>query len=318
MATGVAIGMAPPAAALLLSLAHRPALWALALSPVLVGAAGWLAGDLRAISDQRAADLVERFTAGVHGEIHHQNVDLARNASARAEWFSALSHDMRTPLTAILGFATMAEDLEGPAAGEFMPEIRRCSRQLLDIVNDLLDTAKLEAGRIELVLQDFDSDAMVAEAISHLRPLAEEKGLVVVAELGARVPSRGDVRRARQILVNLVSNAIKYTNQGSVTVRTFPIADRIVFEVSDTGVGIAPEDMRRLFAPFEQTSAGRARSDSTGLGLVVSLGLAEAMGGTIQADSLGVGAGSTFRLVLRRGTGAENQITLATLPRFAA
>ena len=129
-------------------------------------------------------------------------------------------------------------------------------------------------------------------------------------------PVRADEQRFRQILIKLVSNALKYTAEGVVKIRSYNAGDLILYEIADTGAGISPEDMPKVFTAFEQTDAVKGRVASTGLGLPVSLGMAQAMGGTIQADSLGAGHGSTFRLVLNAGSGEETELKMATLPQL--
>lgn len=186
------------------------------------------------------------------------------------------------------------------------------------MVNDLMDAAKLGSGHIELQVADIDGDEIAAQVIRHLTPLAEEEGLVLFTDLRASKECRADPQRLRQILVNLVSNALKYTHEGSVLVRSRTSAGQVFFDVTDTGAGVSAADMPLLFRPFEQTQVGRSRLDSTGLGLPVSLGLAEAMGGTIEVQSEGEGKGSTFRLVLERANGAESELCLASLPALAA
>ncbi len=304
----------------------QPVLWALDLAPVvfagigaLIGAAHTHLSELRAKTDS----IAERMAEELSTEIHDHNVELARSADLQAKYFAALSHDMRTPLSAIIGFA--AAPLDDPNRADvrtvltYMEEIGVAARQLLEIVNDLLDTAKLGSGKIELSLGSVDGDEVAIGVVRHLTPLAEEEGLLLFTDLQAGVECRADGMRLRQILVNLVSNALKYTDEGSVIVRSYRDGERLVYEVEDTGAGIAAEDFPRLFRPFEQTSAGKSRLDSTGLGLPVSLGLAQAMGGSIEVISDGIGKGSIFRLVLLPGDGSDvEELCLATLPALAA
>jgi signal transduction histidine kinase len=229
---------------------------------------------------------------------------------------------MRTPLSAIIGFSEAALDddveLDSRTVLMYMQEIAGCSRQLLDIVNDLMDAAKLGSGRVELQVGDVDGDEVAAEVARHLAPLAEEQGLILFTDLRAGELSRADSKRLRQILVNLVSNAVKYTDEGSVMVRSLVAGDKVHYEVVDTGAGVAEQDMPVLFRLFEQTDVGKQRTDSTGFGLPVSLGLAEAMGGTIAVESGGPGQGTLFRLVLQRGSGADEELFMASLPAIAA
>ncbi len=324
---GIAVGRLRSGSFDLLAIhADQPVLWVLDLAPLLLGGIGALIGaahthlaELRAKTDRIAEQMAQELST----EIHDHNVELARSADLQVKYFAALSHDMRTPLSAIMGFAAAAFD--DPDAADvrtvlsYMQEIGTAARQLLEIVNDLLNTAKLGSGKIELQVGDVDGDAVAQSVIRHLTPLAEEEGLVMYTDLRADATCRADELRLRQVLINLVSNALKYTEEGSVFVRSYTTSEAIVYEIEDTGVGIAPADFALLFRPFEQTTAGKSRLDSTGLGLPVSLGLAQAMGGEIEVESDGVGRGSLFRLRLQRGgMGSESELCLATLPAMAA
>ena len=302
---------------------EQPALWVTTLAPIILGLVGTAIGaahsQLAAIHD-RTADLAERVAREWSAEIHESNVIVAKTAEVRSKFFAALSHDMRSPLTAILGFTQLVADdyeLDEETLRSVMADIHDNADQLLDIVNDLMDAAKLEAGRIELMIDDIDGDAVAAEVVRHLRPLADEKNLDLRTELRADVPVRADRQRFRQILINLLSNALKYTDSGDVRVRSYQAGELAIFEVVDTGAGISAADMPKVFTPFEQTDVAKGRWDSTGLGLPISLGMAQAMGGTIHADSLGVGHGSTFRLALPAGRGEAVQLQMARLPQLA-
>lgn len=302
--------------------AHRaqPVLWVTDLAPFALAAVGFLIGLAHthfAALQRQTQELAERVAKEWSAEMHDSNVELARTASLQAKYFATLSHDMRTPLSAIMGFASLVE--EDPEAdtqvlSNYMKEIGTCASQLLEIVNDLLDAAKMEAGRIELNLADIDGDEVASQVLRHLQPLADESGLQLLVELGADQTVRADPQRLRQILINLTANALKYTDTGLVSVRSHNTSDHVVFEVRDTGHGISMDDMPKIFTPFEQTDVASRRTDSTGLGLPISLGLARAMGGTIQVESDGPGRGSTFRLLLRHGTGMPEELSVAELP----
>ncbi len=305
---------------------HRdqPVLWVLDAAPLVLAAVGALIGAAHThLSElrQKTDRIAEQMAVELSAEIHDHNVELARSAELQAKFFAALSHDMRTPLSAIIGFSDAAAD-ETPSLRtvlSYVEEIRASAHQLLTIVNDLMDTAKLGSGNIELQVTDVEGDDVARSVVRHLGPLAEEERLLLFTDLRADIPCRADEQRLRQVLVNLVSNAIKYTDEGSVLVRSRQDGDWVVYEVEDTGAGIGPDDFGRLFRPFEQTDVGRHRLDSTGLGLPVSLGLAEAMGGTIEVESDGLGRGSLFRLLLPvGGTGAGEELRLASLTSMAA
>jgi signal transduction histidine kinase len=305
------------------AIGHQPNLWVINAMPVVLGLIGTIIGgahaQLAGIQAQ-TRDLAERVAKEWTAEIHEGNVNVAKTAELRSKFFAALSHDMRTPLTTILGVTDLTSDpanqLDEETLHDLMKDVEVNARQLLEIINDLMDATKMEAGRIELMVADVDGDAVAAQVIRHLAPLADEERLDLVTELRAGVPVRADEQRFRQILINLVSNALKYTAEGVVKIRSYQAGDLVVYEIADTGAGISPDDMPKVFTAFEQTDVAKGRVDSTGLGLPVSLGMAQAMGGTIQADSLGAGHGSTFRLVLNAGTGEETELKMATLPQL--
>jgi signal transduction histidine kinase len=305
--------------------AEQPSLWVTNLAPIVLALVGAIIGAAHtqlARIQMQTADLAERVAREWTAEIHEGNVNVAKNAEVRSKFFAALSHDMRSPLTAILGFTELTEDpaaeLDAPMLREFMRDIGISARQLLEIINDLMDAAKMESGRIELLVSDVDGDEIAQQVVRHMRPLADEEKLELVTDLRAGASVRADEQRFRQILINLVSNALKYTDQGVVRLKSYQAGEIVVYEVEDTGAGISPEDMPKVFTAFEQTDVAKQRLDSTGLGLPVSLGMAEAMGGTIHADSLGPGHGSTFRLVLNVGTGEETEHKMASLPQLTA
>lgn len=302
----------------------EPALWVTTLAPLILavvsGLVGLFQGSLRQVQED-AVELAERVAAEFSTEIHNHNADTARTAGIQAKYFATLSHDMRTPLSAIIGFSAIVEDSELIPRADlitYMREIGISANQLLTIVGDLLDAAKLENGSIELQVDDVAGDRVAEEVLHHLSPLIEGRHLRVRTNFNSQVACRADEQRLRQILTNLLSNSIKYTPAGVIEVNTYVRGDKVVFEVVDSGLGISKDDMEKVFIPFEQTEAGRSRTDSTGLGLPVALGMAQAMDGTIEAESEGNGKGSTFRLVLPTGSGAGVEVKLAALPVIAA
>ena len=237
----------------------------------------------------------------------------ARDASrAKSEFVANMSHEIRTPMTAILGFADVlresATDPQQIAAAE---TIRRNGRYLLDLINDLLDLSKIEAGKLELERIACSPRRMINEVVSLMRLRAEEKGLTLRVRFDGPVPAQieTDPTRLRQILINLVGNAIKFTEAGlvEVVVRTLPADDahprpRLRIDVVDTGTGIAPEQMERLFAPFSQGDASVSRRfGGTGLGLTICKRLTEMLGGAIGVESA-AGSGSCFTITIGCGS----------------
>jgi protein-histidine pros-kinase len=219
-----------------------------------------------------------------------------------------MSHELRTPLNAIIGFTgTLLMKLPGPLTADQEKQLRTVqtsARHLLSLINDLLDLAKIESGKVELHLEPLACQSVIQEVATALRPLAEKKGL----RFETRLPSsetlvRADRRALSQILLNLVNNAIKFTENGSVSLevvqRDIAGQHTTEFIVSDTGIGLRPEDQAKLFQAFTQVEAvGKRWQEGSGLGLHLSGKLAELLGGRITIRSE-FGRGSIFTLELR-------------------
>jgi CheY-like chemotaxis protein/HPt (histidine-containing phosphotransfer) domain-containing protein len=225
-----------------------------------------------------------------------------------------MSHEIRTPLNAILGFAHLLKrGAITPEQANHLGKISEASEHLLSIINDILDISKIEAGKLELEEADFALDAIIAPVISLIFESAHAKGLSLKVEIGD-VPAwlRGDPTRLRQALLNYASNAVKFTDQGGVTLQAELLEDTgenllVRFEVRDTGIGIPAGKLSRLFDAFEQADASTTRKHGgTGLGLAITRRLAELMGGTAGAESReGQGSIFWFTARLRHGQGAQ-------------
>jgi len=256
--------------------------------------------------------------------------DAAESASrAKSQFMANMSHEIRTPMNGILG---MTELLLGTPLSErqrrSLLAVYRSGEALLQIINDILDFSKIEAGRLELSNVDFALRSVVEDTLELLAPRAHEKGLELNFRETPGLPAvvSGDPLRLRQVLTNLVANAIKFTERGEVSVglSASPAADgKTLFEftVSDTGIGIDPETLPRLFSAFTQASVGMARRyGGTGLGLSISRQLVELMGGRIEAQSQpGQGSRFTFTLALGPGTGRgdpEGLVEVTGMPRL--
>ncbi|MFC7475182.1 ATP-binding protein [Dankookia sp. GCM10030260] len=221
-----------------------------------------------------------------------------RLARQRSEILAVMAHEIRTPLTGLLGFTELLAEAGLPAGPHrHAAQALQGGRDLLTIVNDILHLAKLEAGKGTIERLPFDPAAELRQALALCRAQAAGKGLTLALELAPDLPGwvAGDPTRLRQVMLNLLSNAVKFTTRGEVALRARPVApDRLRVEVRDSGIGIAPEALPRLFTMFEQAESGTARRfGGTGLGLAICRRLVDAMGGTLGAESV-PGEGSLF------------------------
>ena len=243
----------------------------------------------------------------LHEELRRARDLAVEAAQTRAEFLANMSHEIRTPLNAIIGMAELLQltDLSREQR-ERAAVIESSSKLLLAIVNDILDFTKLSAGRVVLERIPFDLNELAKTTVDAFAEAAAQKDIALELHLGGDLPARikGDPNRLRQILNNLISNAIKFTSDGSVSVRIDPVTDAshqraIRFQVADTGIGIAHEVQARLFEPFVQAESSTARRyGGTGLGLVISAQLARQMGGEIELESE-PGRGATFSFTAR-------------------
>jgi PAS domain S-box-containing protein len=225
---------------------------------------------------------------------------------AKSEFLANMSHEIRTPMTAILGYSDiLLDDAEDEEIVNALKIIKRNGHHLLDIINDILDLSKIEAGRQDVAREACLPGEIVSNLIDTMRIRAEEKGLRLVATCDGDIPEIivADAGRLQQIMVNLVGNAIKFTESGEIRVRTrvdrsIPDAPKLQFDVTDTGVGMTEKQMRLLFQPFSQVDgSARRRYGGTGLGLAISQRLARLLGGDISVRSK-FGEGSTFSLTI--------------------
>ncbi|MFO7904376.1 MAG: response regulator [Pirellulaceae bacterium] len=255
-----------------------------------------------------AQDITERK----RGEAELAKAKETAEAASRAksEFLANMSHEIRTPMAAITGFTELLLSEERPPAEwrEYLTTIHRNARNLLDIINDILDLSKIEADRTDIELIDWSPREVAEEVKTLLSDKANEKDLGLEVEYAETLPSiiRTDPGKLRQILVNLVGNAIKFTDTGRVRITVRPITrpgggSRIQYEVTDTGIGISAEERKKLFQPFMQVDMSSTRRfGGTGLGLSISQRLADVLGGRIDVESE-PGKGSTFTLTIDAG-----------------
>jgi PAS domain S-box-containing protein len=210
-------------------------------------------------------------------------------SQAKSEFLANISHELRTPLNAMFGLAQVgARDMAGTPAMQLFDQILESGQHLLSLVDDVLDFSKIEAGKMKLELEEMDIGQLIEHTIAMTQVRAQAKGLHMVIDESTRVPQSvlADTTRVSQILLNLVSNAIKFTSEGSITIKLDYQAPMLTMEVIDSGIGIAPDKIQHLFQPFEQAHQGRLqRIGGTGLGLAISKRLSTLMNGHITVKS---------------------------------
>jgi signal transduction histidine kinase len=234
-------------------------------------------------------------------ELHRRQVALEQAMGARNRFYASMSHELRTPINAVIGYSTiMLDNIYGPLnvkQKEGLQRTLKAARHLLELVNDVLDLSKIEAGKIELSLQPVMFPSLIEDLFVTVRPLADEYGSTLSLDLqGENFNIVSDPRRVRQILLNLLSNAIKFGEGKPIQVSCKQLEDKSAeIEVVDKGVGIAPEDIARIFEEFVQVS--ESKQPGTGLGLPISRRLAQLLDGSLTVCSK-PGEGSAFRLTL--------------------
>ncbi len=237
---------------------------------------------------------------------------------AKSDFLANMSHEIRTPMTAILGYSDLiASRLQDPDDMQCIETIRSNGRFLVEIINDILDLSKIEADKMELAVERVSPDAIIADVMSLLDMRAREKNITLTAEVHGELPEtiRTDPVRLRQILLNLLGNAIKFTEEGAVRLvaRLDTARSRLLFDIIDTGIGIHADHLPRLFQPFMQADASVTRNHGgTGLGLAISKRLALLLGGELMVESR-AGEGSKFTVEIATGDLSDVRIVHSTL-----
>jgi signal transduction histidine kinase len=250
----------------------------------------------------RMRDLEEALAAA-HSQLQLRNEEVERANRLKNEFLASMSHELRTPLHTILGFSELlGEETEGPLNPKqkrFVNHIHRDAQHLLQLINDILDLSKVEAGHLQIEPRPFSLEQALDEVLGSVGPLAGAKSIVIAKEIPDGLIVEADRTRVKEVLYNLLSNAVKFTpEQGSIRVSARPQNNQAAISVSDTGVGIAPQEQESIFEAFRQVGATtRGVREGAGLGLAISRRLVEQHGGRIWVESA-AGHGSTFIFTL--------------------
>ncbi|MGL5872498.1 MAG: response regulator [Xenococcaceae cyanobacterium] len=247
--------------------------------------------DLEVRVEQRTAELAKSMA-----EAEQAN-------QSKSQFLANMSHELRTPMNAIIGYSEMLqEEAQDLGQDDFIPDLQKiqnAAKHLLGLINDILDLSKIEAGRMELYLETFDVATLIEDVVATIRPLVEKNSNTLTVNCPADLGKmHADLTKVRQSLFNLLSNGSKFTEKGSLVLSVDRQDDRIFFRVSDTGIGMTPEQMSKLFKAFTQADASTTRKyGGTGLGLAITQKFSQMMGGDINVESV-FGKGSTFTMHL--------------------
>ena len=262
----------------------------------------------------------DRVTAGevialVDSRVAQETAETSNRV--KSEFLANMSHELRTPLNAIIGFSEiMGSGMFGVLGSdkyqEYCHDILTSGKYLLEVINDILDMSKIEAGRMKLDMEQLDLSKILAESVRVVSGRAEDKHLTLDADIESTISVTADRRAVKQIFVNLLSNAVKFTpDDGRITVRSHVLSDSIVLMIADTGIGIAPASLRRLGNPFEQVESQLTKTyQGSGLGLAIARSLTSLHGGTMRLRSK-LGTGTVVRITLprdTRSTGVKSQV----------
>lgn len=256
---------------------------------------------LQEVNESLSAEIKERIQALNELAIAKERAEAADRI--KSAFLATMSHELRTPLNSIIGFTgIIIQGIVGPLNDEQKKQlnmVRGSAQHLLSLINDVLDISKIEAEQLQVAYENYDLHSTIEKTVESARPLALKKGLELTCAIFPEIETiTGDRRRVEQILLNLISNAIKFTERGSVKIECEPEEDNVTIRVIDTGIGIKKEDMETIFQAFRQIDSGMTRKyEGTGLGLSICKRLVELMGGQIRVTSVW-GSGSTFSFSL--------------------
>ena len=285
---------------------HQERLWTVNEQAALIAIAGTIGG---AISQRRSEAQLKQLNEQLEQRVQARTIELQKAKEkaeianrAKSDFLASMSHELRTPLNGILGYAQiLGRDRQAtPQQKAGVAIINQCGTHLLNLINDVLDLAKIEARKLELSPKVFDFEAFLKGVVDISRIEAEQKEISFVYEPLNSLPQvvQADEKRLRQVLLNLLGNAIKFTDQGQVTLKVNQLESlsskvNLRFEVEDTGIGMSPEQLAKIFQPFEQVGTDEHKAEGTGLGLAISRQIVEMMGSLLHVESVPA-EGSSF------------------------
>ena len=277
-----------------------------------------------------AEEEIQKLNQTLEKRVIERTTQLEAANRAKSEFLANMSHEIRTPMNAILGFSEILKDKIGwnPEIIEYLDGIRKSGKNLIQLINDILDLAKIEAGMLEINYLPINPRAIIDDVNQVFSIIAKQKKLEFIVYVDERLPKAiiFDELRLRQVLFNLIGNAVKFTDKGSIKINAFSIPKNsesssidLVFEITDTGIGISPDQVQCIFEPFKQQQGQSAKFGGTGLGLSITKRLVDMMNGSINVESE-LGKGTTFRITLRnleisaiQSTTAQNEQELKNI-----
>ena len=275
----------------------------ISLSPVMSHEGFSVTAIIADVSERKQAEAqLRQIQEQLTSELQARNREIERADRRKSEFLSSMSHELRTPLHTIIGFSDLlAEELKGPLNEDqkrFVAHIQRDSTHLLELINEVLDLSKIEAGRLQLQRRSFDISEAIEEVLSSIRHQAQAKSIRIETNMETGVAIDADHLRFKQILFNLLNNAVKFSSDGGqVRVDSLRNGSSVEISVSDTGIGIPQEEQQSVFEKFHQVREANTMREGTGLGLAITRALVEQHGGRIWLESE-IGKGSRFTFTL--------------------